>query len=70
MTEITGSAMDKLSSLPHFKAEVFRDEDGELRLRERNGVLSMGMIGAEAPFGDLDCNDDPVEVMVYIKVKK
>ena len=68
--EITDKAMDKLSSLPHFKAEVFRHEDGELRLRERNGVLSMGMIGAEAPFGDLECNDDPVEVTVYIKVKK
>ena len=62
--------MDKLSSLPHFKAEVFRDEDGELRLRERNGVLSMEMIRAEAPFGNLECNDDAVEVTVYIKVKK
>ncbi len=59
-----------LAALPHFKAEIFRNEDGELHLRERNGVLSMGMIGAEASFGDLQYYDEPIPCEVYIKVKK
>lgn len=59
-----------LAALPHFKAEIVRFDDGRLALRERDGVMSISMIGAEAPFGDLQYYDEPIPCEVYIKVNK